>query len=232
MVAENLRHWRIQLADRRDGAIIQAAGGAVIVCQAGLPDKVALKNADGSAAANPVPLNMGLIEFYTAVSVNSVDLYGIGPGGLAIEYEGVVPSGPNEIFLDGARRDQTYKVPFSFLDDAGDALETDTGLDLPANALVYGRKAGTGMLVTAADATETIDVGTLSTEGGGDANGLIAASSVAAAGAVITTDGALIAADVPYNTDSQVAKSISYTLSAGTDSAKGFVYLGALLLAP
>jgi hypothetical protein len=231
MVAENLRHWRIQLVDRRDGTIIQTAGGAVIVCQANLADKAVLKNSDGSAAVNPVPLNRGLIDFYTASTVDSVDLYGIAPGGQAIEQKGIIPSGPNEIYIDGGNRDVTYKIPYSFNDDAGDAVETDTGLDLPASALVYGRKGGTGLLVTAIDAAETIDVGTLQSEGGGDANGLIAASSIGTAGAVTPTDGALIATDIPYNTDSQVAKSISYTLSTGTDTGKGFFYLGVKLLA-
>lgn len=130
--------------------------------------------------------------------------------------------------------------------------ETDTGVDLPDKAVVLA----VWLEVTTADAGITIDVGTLSTEGGGDADGFIDGASVAATGLVIPdvtvtaganenyfsacTIGALLvdftagsdtAGDVGtlnkkfYATDSQTAKSISYTCSTGADTAAGKIYI-------
>lgn len=130
--------------------------------------------------------------------------------------------------------------------------ETDTGVDLPDNAVVIGAF----LEVETADSGITIDVGTLSTEGGGDADGFIAGASVGATGLVIPdavvtggssedylsacTLGALLAdftagsdaaTDVgtlvkkPYPTDANAAKSISYTCSAGADTAAGKIHI-------
>lgn len=230
MVAENLRHWRIQLVDRRDGTIIQTAGGAAIVTVANSPLKLALKNADGSAGVNPVVLNRGSIDFYTAATVDAVDIFGIGPGGVAIEAQSVQPSGPNEILVDGGDRSPTYRVPVHITDFPA-TVEVDTGLDLPAGALIFGRFGGSGIFVSAIDATETIDVGTLTAEAGGDPNGLQAATPVGVAGATVATDGALIATNIPYSTDAQVAKSLAITTTAGSDTLQGYVYVAARLMA-
>jgi hypothetical protein len=68
-------------------------------------------------------------------------------------------------------------VPFG----ANDNSELDTGLDLPvANLLVQDVL----LRVTTADATETIEVGILSSESGGDLDGFIDAASVGTAGYV------------------------------------------------
>jgi hypothetical protein len=223
-----LREYRIQLKDAASGQSIISAGGVCHVSQAGSPDKAALYDKTGAALSNPVALTRGFINFFTADTLDSVDLYIMAPGGQFVVREGIVASGPNEIVVDTARKEQTAKIPFSYVDQRGDALETDSGFDLPATCIIPGAFSGLGLLVTAADATETIDVGTgqaFPVETGGDANGLIAASSVGTPGLVVGTNGALISSNVPYKSDANPAKSITWTLTTGADTAKGFILL-------
>ncbi len=123
------------------------------------------------------------------------------------------------------------KIPF-----AKNATETDTKVDLPGGVLVTGAL----IQVATAAAGSTIDVGILSTETGGDADGFLDGVSCAATGFVVpnnvdatasnNTMGALLvetdikSADttavfysvpVPYKTDG-TAKSITYTTSDHT----------------
>jgi hypothetical protein len=109
------------------------------------------------------------------------------------------------------------------------AGEIDTGWDLPTNAVVQRVMLD----ITTAEATagtKTVDVGLLSSESGGDADGFLVAASTAAAKNVqptlvpTATLGALLkelstggAVHVPrwHSADSVTSKSVSYTL-AGT----------------
>jgi len=141
---------------------------------------------------------------------------------------------------------KTLMIPFG-----PNTSETDTGVDLPSNAVVLD----VFVLVTQADAGITLDVGLLSTETGGDADGFLSGVSLANTGLVggsvtitagsnntyasATTYGAYLASfaagqDVAdggdgifakkiFFTDSVEAKSISYTCSAGADTASGFI---------
>lgn len=133
---------------------------------------------------------------------------------------------------------------------ASDNTETDTGVDFLADTFIHD----VWVEVVTVDATETIDVGLLSTEGG-DANGFRAAVSVATAGfikdtAVITngsnidytaasTYGALLVTAITgsdavatcggksyigHVVTGANAKSITYTGSAGSDTAAGYFH--------
>lgn len=124
---------------------------------------------------------------------------------------------------------------------AGDhTAETDTGWNLPAKSIVRD----VFIDVTTGDGGKTVDVGTLSSEVGGDANGFVAAASLATPGLVragatldgtgnwfvATTRGALLCkcvaganaddrglyAETPYLSTAATAKSISYTASAAS----------------
>ena len=71
----------------KDGGRIHDAGGAVIVCSAGSPDQLAVVTTQGGTLAttnNPIAIVNGLIKFYVADTVQSVDLFGFAPGGQAI----------------------------------------------------------------------------------------------------------------------------------------------------
>lgn len=142
------------------------------------------------------------------------------------------------------------KIPFSPSDNS----ETTTYIELPADMVVTNAFID----VVTVDATETIDVGLLSSEGGGDADGFIAAASVATAGKVMPGAAVTAGANETYfsantlgemlsdflaGTDAATdvgtfarkphvcdgtAKTVSYTGSAGSDTAAGFIYLALL----
>jgi len=142
-------------------------------------------------------------------------------------------------------------IPFSPSDNA----ETTTYIELPADMAIMQAFLD----IVTLDATETIDVGLLSTESGGDADGFIAAASVAAAGKVfpkvtVTTGsnekyfsactiGVLLQDTFTAGSDAVedvgtfmplvhvcdgTAKTITYTGSAGSDTAAGWIYLALL----
>jgi len=210
------KHYRSMLQDRNAGPI-DTAGGVVYVAVAGGSAKVALTDKDGATIANPVPLVNGVLDFHIADSINAVDFYGMAPGGQAFERKSVKASGPNDIFIDIAPRAQTLRIPFN-IDDTTDAVETDTGFDLPDKAvLAFGDQ---GIDVEVIDASETIDVGLLSTESGGDANEFMTLAALGVLGVVLDTDKS-----AGYVTGAVTSKSISYTLTSGTDTAAGYMQM-------
>jgi len=130
------------------------------------------------------------------------------------------------------------------------AGEKDTGWDLPAKAIVLDVFVD----VTTADAGETLDVGLLSSESGGDADGFLDGISVNATGIQrpgVALDGGSAYYDTtlrgvllrnfvqgagtddrglynskPFMTDSVTAKSVSYTGSNGTSNTmRGAIYI-------
>lgn len=241
-----LLNYKSALISSTTGKAMLDAGGKVYVAQAGLAAKQALFNKDGSVLANPVALVNGSFEFWTADTAASVDLYIQSGKGHTLQVKGVTPSGANEFFVNTANPVQMLVIPFSIADTTA-TTETDTGFDLPTDAIVQPELAA-GVDVLAIDATETIDVGILSSEAGGDADGLFALLSVGTAGAVkaevvvtagvwaSTTYGALLASfTAGTNADDRglfnrlqyrcngTAKSITYTLTAGSDTATGFI---------
>ena len=259
------KKYSIQLMDHVTGEAIIAAGGVCYVAQSGEEAKATLfSDKNGTSLSNPLTLTRGKMEFFVADTVSTVDLYVMGPNGEFVSVTSVKPMGPNEIFVDSSRKDWVLKIPFD-IDDTTANTETDTGFDLPQNAIVH--PDGIGVLVVDIDATETIDVGILSSESGGDADGLLDAVSVATAGMVIGTVGfdvgsnavhvdltggdqeftlgallcgvgskVALAEGADTNTDEGfyllepyigdgTAESVSYTLSAGTDTATGFIQI-------
>lgn len=225
--------FEIQMQDLHTETTIATVGGKVLVTAAGSAAKATLYNADTfQALSNPITPTRGKIRFATAESVMSVDLFGMAPGGQAFVRQDVVP-GTAEIFIEADRADQELVIPFSIADTTA-ATETDTGFDLPTGALVLPWVA---VKVATADSTEDINVGLLSSESGGDADGFLVAASVGTAatvrGALAGTDtlGALLKEDtngssvlVPASyVVGATAKSVTYTLSTGTDTAAGYI---------
>lgn len=112
------------------------------------------------------------------------------------------------------------------------AAEQDTGWDLPAKAVVLDAYVDVTTL-EATGTTKTVDVGLLSSETNGDADGFLDGVSVAAAGVKVSslvagsvTRGLLLketvtgsgaathASPVPYSVSAGVARSVSYTLGS------------------
>lgn len=234
--------FKIQLRDHRTGELIQASGGKVYVAKAGDAQKETLYDMSGASLANPVFMINGNFEFQVDADVNSVDLYIMAPGGQFVVHKGVKPGGPNEINIDTGVLNQVAVIPFSIADTTA-TTETDTGFDAPANSIFLPQPC---VRVTTADAGITIEGGLLSSETSGDADGFIDAVSVAAAGVAKATIanagntlGALFevqdsanAGDLTHGVHVVTganATSITYTLSAGADTAEGFLVLPYIL---
>lgn len=217
----------IQLNDAKTGTPIISSGGVAMVCKNGLPTKHTIfSDKDGTSATNPRTLTRGMIDFWVNVAdlVNGkVDLYIQTPDDRFIVLRDVVPSGQNEILVHTQQMDWEYVIPFDAADYTA-AVETLTGFTEPAaNTAVFIADSGTAIIrVTAVHAAKTIDVGTDSGNGG-TANGFLSAVSLAALGVIEdASPGALLTTLVGHVSG---AKGISLTSSAGTTTAKGFIYL-------
>lgn len=231
-----LKRYDIQLSETQFGGAIIAAGGKCIVCKTGTPDKETLYDPSTELAiANPLTPVRGKISFCVPVDRVAVDLYIQTPSGQFVTHRNVIPSGDNEIALHGLRREQMYVIPFSIADTAA-AAETQTGIVIPLTGLIQPNPF---VRITVADAAQTIDVGTLSSDAG-DADGFIdgvllttlglAKPTLATAGKTLgvllqVQDSANAGDSAPEQNISMAGKQITYTLNAATDTAKGFIYL-------
>lgn len=230
-----MRHYHMQLVSGHNGPAVQAAGGVAYVAVAGGARKVTLYNADGSAKANPVALVNGAIDFYTADSVPSVDIFGQAPNGAGFIKNGISPSGDSSIAIASSNLQSVLVIPFSISDTTA-ATETSTGFKAPTVGAVEPQVT---VEVKTLDSGITIDVGTLSTDSG-DADGYIDGVSVATAGLAKATmatagitlgvllwtqDSANAGDESPEVNVSMSGKTITYTLSSGADTAEGFIRL-------
>jgi hypothetical protein len=130
-------------------------------------------------------------------------------------------------------------------------VETDTGYDVPKNAIIPWWSMA--VFVQTIDATETLEVGILASETGGDADGFLNVLDIATAGWVFpymtatdatgtnyvsaNTYGALFSAGVDGGNaagtpgltimknflGNGLAESISYTCTSGSDTFVGFL---------
>ena len=248
-MASGFRPFYVQLLNTRTRQAIDDDAGVCNVLVAGSPVEVTIySDAAGQVtASNPLTFTNGVVSFWTADTVTSVDLSIMTSTGFAAFVTGLEES-QHRVDINPEARTQTLVVPFA----PSNNVETDTGFDFPANCLLS--PYGTHLRVITVDATEDINVGILSSESGGDADGFIAIGSVATAGIVnlipqitggATIDyvsanfvGALLATSIVgadavatvggwtpklYRTDG-TAKSITYTGSTGSDTAAGYIY--------
>lgn len=228
----------LQLQDRASGQSIITAGGTVFVAVAGSAKKATLLNPDAGYApmANPVAPIRGKVRFAVANTAGAspgstiVDVYGISPAGHFFIVRGMQTGNPTEVFLDLNNRQEIAVVPFSILDTIANT-EQDTGFDFPLNCLIQPPPLIT---VRTLEAGRTINVGLLSSQTGGNASGFVSGVSLAAAGPVkstlagASTLGALLkvtSGGTPVPEDAVITTSarLTFTLSAGTTVADGFI---------
>lgn len=229
-----MRNYNSQLKSLITGAAIAAIGGFVLVTPAGSTAKASLLAADGSALSNPLALTNGAFDFNVADSVAGVDMYIQSPTGHFVVVKNVKSSGDASIFIDTGVAHTTMVIPFNVADQAGDATETPCGF-----TLVGAVQPNVAVDVVTVDATETIDVGTDSGDSG-DADAFIDGVSVATEGYIKPTlangamtlgaklfvqDSANAGDEAPEQDISQIGKEVTYTLSAGSDTAAGFIIL-------
>lgn len=259
-----LTEWRFHLVDASKNlntmpSINDDDSGKLMVLTEDTPDSPTVyTDAQGTTLSETAGIAVltftnGEVRFWTANTVTAVDICGITSAGRTFALNSVTPS-QQMIPINPLNSRQLLVIPFG----ASDNAETDTGFDLPANCLIT--PLDIKLRVTTTDATETIDVGILSSEANGDANGFITAASVANSGFVELlpqiTGGAnidyvgtryvgdLLATSIAgadavatcggftykvYRTDG-TAKSITYTGSANSDTAAGYIYLSFQLM--
>lgn len=224
MAAE--KRYKFNLTDDL-GKNITTAGGFVYVTNAGSPQHAGLFDASGTAiTGGAVAFSNGEVEFQVDKDDEPLDIHIYAPTGHYKVLESVTGNPYATVAINTDPTISVWRVPFSILDSGVSAAsEYDTGIDVPIGALVSPR--GIGLKVTAADATETIDVGFVTT----DANGLLATASVATAAVVAgdaatSTLGALLATTGnEHDYAVTAAQNLSFTLTAGSDTAEGYILL-------
>lgn len=147
------------------------------------------------------------ISFYAAAS--TVDLFVAHSDGSVARYIGITP-GVHRLQIDRSGMEKVLVFPMVF--NAG-GTEVDTGLDLPKQSIVYD----SAVEVITTDATETVDIGTLTGETNADPNGFIAAASVAVAGYVQPTT-VTVGSNETYIAATTLGALLA-TISAGNDVA-------------
>lgn len=175
------REWTFQIWDKQRKAPVDDDSALLLPLTAGSPTSPTIysdaagQNAVSNAVRSPRTATNGWFRFWTARSVTSLDIVLLTSKGEAYFYEDVEYS-LHRLDIDPFMRHHMLVLPFG----ASDNAETDTGFDLPAGLLV----TDAFIKVTTTDASETIDVGLLSSESGGDADGFVLATSVANSGYV------------------------------------------------
>lgn len=218
------KRYRLELLSLQSGEALGSVNGRYFVCEAGSPKLQAIFDAATGQAVNLTTspaqaFTNGQIDFNVAATVNSVDVYIYTERGRFVSVHGITPGGTSEVYVDMQRRDQTLILPFH-PSDYTQASARNTGiLEIPG--VVY-RVNLSGVRVTTIDATETIDVGNTT-----DPNGIVAAASVATATTVISA-GALGSGATYIGAANE---QFNYTLSAGSDTAAGFIFISSLIVA-
>ncbi len=175
------REWHFVLVDAQTGESIDDDSGQLLPMTAGAPTAPAIYSDDkGTAVSSPIitprTFSNGRVRFWTARSVTTLDLVVMTAKGEAYFLEDV-PYSRHRILVNASTRQHVLVVPIG----ASSAAEVDTGLDLPVANLIV---TDAFLRVTAIDATETLEVGILSSESGGDADGFLDLMDVGTAGLV------------------------------------------------
>lgn len=234
----SLVNFEIELKDRFGGAIT-ATGGKFIVALTGAYVNATLYNVDtGAALSQPVALSRGRARFAIDTGVvgqttpPGVDVFGVAPSGHGFQLYNAKPGSPNIVRIDLQNPNSMIVAPFSYA--SGAATEVDTGLDFKTGTFIMPL---TWLDVKAVDAAITMEVGLLSSESGGDADGLLDAISVAALGPVLpqwaatSTAGALVRESQDSGASltpraykvGATAVSLTWTLLTGADTALGYI---------
>ena len=216
-----LRRFEIQLQEGGAGSdlagpSVTTSGGKMIVTGRGTALRSTLYDASGASLANPVSFTAGKAIFYTADTVDSVDLYGLSGDGRAFQQFAVKADAAQMIVLS-KMRDQVLAIPIHNTDFAA-ASEVATGFLEPTGAIFTADAVSVNVL--AAHAAKTLDVGTLSTDTG-DADGFISAIDVGTTGYKVD-NGALYNSGAPHVSG---GKSITATTSAASTTIDCVAFL-------
>ena len=251
-MAVNFREWYFTLVDAQTGESIDDDSAQLLVLTAGAPTSPTIySDAVGTSVSNPVKTPRtfanGRVRFWTDRSVTSVDLVVVTAKKQAYFIEDV-PYSRHRILVHSLDRNHILVVPFG----ASDNTEVDTGINLPGDVLVtdahlkvvtvdagetldFGLLSGEangdadGFMLVQSVATAGFVTGYPVITGGANIDyslhtsgyGAFLKQGIAGADAVATVGGV---ARRYYLTDG-VATSITYTGSAGSDTAAGYLVL-------
>jgi len=170
----------LQLTDLATGRNIMQAGVAVVV-QKGTPTKLTLTDLTGASKDNEFDFTDGKIEFRVDEAYGEVDIYGVTEKGYAFQVLNAVAGATSELFIDLGRLAQDIILPFDIADsDITANTEKVTKFYFADDVAVLPE--GLGVIVETADSGITVDLGTDSTSGTNDPDGLLDGVSVAALG--------------------------------------------------
>lgn len=247
------REWWFALVDSQTDNSIDDDSGTLLVLTAGAPTAPTIYSDDkGTAVSNavrtPRTFSNGRVRFWTERSVTSVDLSLMTAKGQAYFFEDVSYS-QHRLLFDNSVRRHMLVLPFGVSDNT----EIDTGVDLPvANLLVTdvhmkvtavdatetldwgilsseaGGDADGFMLVQSVAAAGHVTGYGVVTNGTvidhvvhTSGYGALLKQGIAGADAVATVGGVMRR----YHLTDGIAKSVSYTGSAGSDTAAGYLYI-------
>lgn len=171
-MAANVNEYYLQLIDGRTGRPIDDDAGKAYVITPGTGAKATVySDENGTAATQPLTFTNGTLRFWTASSVNAVDLTGITTKGHGFFIEDLTPSQHRYVIWPEA--DSTALIiPYELNATVTGGL-VDTGIDLPDDVLV--RDVYVDKLVAATGGAITVGTSAAST-------GFIVAVSVSATG--------------------------------------------------
>jgi hypothetical protein len=242
------KEWNLQLINMRKNVDIDDDAGVCNVLTAGDPAEITLYSDErGTSQANPLTISNGRIRFFTLSTITSVDLSIYTANGEAAFVQDVVRS-DHRVLIDTDKLEQTLVIPWFFNNN----VETDTGFTLIGDVLIKDIRLlvttvdATETIDIGLDGTTTNDPNGLVaaaltsaagyvelkpqiTDGtnidyvGSNYVGALLATSITGADAVATVGGwtkleTLIGA---AETDANV----TYTCSAGSDTAAGYMIL-------
>ncbi len=206
------------IVDSLSGRTLIQNGGGVVAVAAGTYEWLQLFDPDTyQQITSPVAFTGGYARFAVDGSVTDVDLYGITPEGFSFQVYDQRAQGKTEYAVNNGDLDQNLVVPFHYNNASG-----DTGIPLPEGSVVFSEKPPL-VVVKAADATETLDVGD-----DADPNGYVSGASIASVGTVAPTGGTLgayltITAGAGLQKVIAASQTLHLVQSAGWDTGEGYV---------
>lgn len=223
-----------------DSATGAAVAGIFTASQVLSCAKERVFNKNGQVINNPVSFVTGGAEFFVGDQVQSLDLYIQSPTGHFVVKRDIKPEDTGSYTIDTSVRHTMMQIPFHAVDYTA-AAEVSTGFVEPSNAIML---LNPSVRVLTLQAARSIEVGGLSSETNGDADGYIDGVSLATAGVVkatvlngANTMGAYFevqdsanAGDI--NSEGRVSQpnTITITTLAGTTTAEGWANLPVLLI--
>ena len=230
--------WQIQLIDGRKSShgasvAIDDDSGVYDVLTAGDPARITLySDENGTSLTAPATMSNGIMRFFTAITVTSVDITVLTANGHAFFLEDITPSN-HRVVVYPELIHQTLIMPYKVV-GASEAV-VDTGFDQSANMLVrevwlHTTTLGTGAVLDVGNSTDTdgfLDGVTV------DATGYLAAAVFEEAPGSAHQFGALIASTTGKNVrklhrraNATSGANITYTNTTISSTAgAGYIYL-------